>query len=313
MDTHQLRYFVEVARDGSISRAAARLHIAQSAVSRQVSRLEEQVGTALLLRHGRGVQLTEAGAYLLARAEQIIHDVQETERDLAARRVAPGGLVAIGMTHTIAASLGPPMVHAFRRRFPDVRIHIVEGLGGHLHEQLAAGTIHAALLYDPPAAKHFRSEELNREDVYLIGGAGTLPTRRKDVEFAALAGLPLVLTRPEHPMRRIIDRTAQRLRVPLDVQVEVESASSIRSLIAREGLFTAFQLAAAHAEVLRGEFSAARITRPTITRRLMLTTTTWVPLNEAARHLLAVARQEMLRLMRSGQWPTNRPWRGGRR
>lgn len=311
MDVLQLRYFVEVARSGSISRAAIRLQVAQSAISRHVARLEQEIGAPLFLRSGRGVRPTEAGIYLLGRAERLVADLEETKRGLAARRVAPGGLVAIGMTHTVAASLGPPMVHAFRKRFPDVRIHILEGLGGRLQEQLAAGAIQAALLYDPPASKQFHSEELNCESVYLIGRKGTLPARQKEIEFAALARLPLVLTRAEHPMRRILDVTARKMGLVLDVQVEVESASSIRSLIARGTLFTAFQLAAAHAEVLQRRFAAARIVRPVITRHLNLTTSTGEPLGDAARHLLAVARQEMARLIRDGRWPTDRAGQQG--
>ena len=109
--------------------------------------------------------------------------------------------------------------------------------------------------------------------------------------------------------REPLERTAQAMKVSLDVQIEVESASSIRSLVARGTFFTAFQLAAAHADVLQGRFAAARIIRPTITRRLSLTTTNWVPLSEAARYLLTVLRQEMTRLIRDGRWPTSRPSR----
>jgi LysR family transcriptional regulator, nitrogen assimilation regulatory protein len=304
MDVAQLRYFRAVAQSGGISRAAILLQVAQSAVSRQVSTLEAEIGTPLFLRHGRGVRLTEAGAYLAARAERIIGELEETRRGLAARRTAPGGLVAIGMTHTVAASLAPPLVHAFRERFPDVRVHIMEALGGRLQEQLASGALQAALLYDPPSSKQFRAEELNRESVYLIGKKGALPARKREIEFAALAGLPLVLTRAEHPMRKILDAAARKVGIALDVQVEVDSASSIRSLIARGTLFTAFQLAAAHADVLQGKFAAARIVKPNLVRRLKLVTVAGEPLSQAARHLLAAARREMARLVAERKWPS---------
>ena len=304
MDVTQLRYFRAVAQSGGISRAAILLQVAQSAVSRQISTLEAEIGTPLFLRHGRGVRLTEAGAYLAARAERIIGELEETRRGLAARRTAPGGLVAIGMTHTVAASLGPPLVHAFRARFPDVRIHIMEALGGRLQEQLAGGAIQAALLYDPPSSKQFRAEELNRESVYLIGKRNAPPVRKREIEFAALAGLPLVLTRAEHPMRKLLDGAARKAGIALDVQVEVDSASSIRSLIARGTLFTAFQLAAAHADVLQGRLAAARIVKPNLVRRLKLVTAAGEPLNQAARHLLTTARREMARLIAAGKWPS---------
>lgn len=304
MNVTQLRYFRAVAQSGSISRAAILLQVAQSAVSRQISTLEAELGTPLLLRHGRGVRPTEAGVYLAARAERIIGELEETRRGLAARRTAPGGLVAIGMTHTVAASLAPPLVHAFRARFPAVRVHIMEALGGRLQEQLASGALQAALLYDPPSSKQFRAEELNRESVYLIGKKGALPSKKREIEFTGLAGLPLVLTRAEHPMRRLLDGAARKAGITLDVQVEVDSASSIRSLIARGTLFTAFQLAAAHADVLQGRLAAARIVKPNLIRRLKLVTAAGEPLSHAARHLLATARREMARLIAEGTWPS---------
>lgn len=247
---------------------------------------------------------TEAGAYLAVRAERIIAELEETQRGLAARRTAPGGLVAIGMTHTVAASLAPPLVHAFRARFPDVRVHIMEAFGGRLQEQLAGGALQAALLYDPPSSKQFRAEELNRESVYLIGKKSAFPTRQREIPLSALAGLPLVLTRAEHPMRRLLDGAARKAGIVLDVPVEVDSASAIRSLVARGTLFTAFQLAAAYADVLQGRFAAARIVKPNLARRLKLVTAVGGPLSQAARHLLATARREMARLIAAGKWPS---------
>jgi len=258
----------------------------------------------LFLRHGRGVRPTEAGAYLAVRAERIIAELEETQRGLAARRTAPGGLVAIGMTHTVAASLAPPLVHAFRARFPDVRVHIMEAFGGRLQEQLAGGALQAALLYDPPSSKQFRAKELNRESVYLIGKKSAFPTRQREIPLSALAGLPLVLTRAEHPMRRLLDGAARKAGIVLDVPVEVDSASAIRSLVARGTLFTAFQLAAAYADVLQGRFAAARIVKPNLARRLKLVTAVGGPLSQAARHLLATARREMARLIAAGKWPS---------
>lgn len=305
MDTRQLRYFAAVAREGSISRAAARLGIAQPAVSRRIADLEQEAGVPLLLRHGRGVQLTEAGTDLLARADSIVTELAEAERELAARRSAPGGMVAIGMTHAMATMLGPRLVRTFRARHPDVLVRVMEGFGVYLREQLAKGAIHAALMYDPPRSKDFHVEEVGRQDMHLVGRHGTAPLGGASVPFAALADLPFVLPRPDHVLRQTLDRITRQQEWALRVVVEAESASTMRALILDQGMFSILPLPTVRPDVESGAMDAARIVRPTLESPLALVTAPWMPLGQPARHLIATARRELIAVMREGHWPTS--------
>lgn len=305
MDTRQLRYFAAVAREGSISRAAARLGITQPAVSRRIADLEAEAGVPLLLRHGRGVQVTEAGTDLLARADSIAAELAEAERELAARRSAPGGMVAIGMTHAMAATLGPRLVRAFRARHPDVLVRVMEGFGVYLREQLTRGAIHAALMYDPPRSKDFRVEPVGRQDMHLVGRAGAAPLRDDSIPFSALADLPFVLPRPDHVLRQSLDRITRQQGWSLRVLVEAESASTMRALILDQGIFSILPYPTIRPDVDAGLMGAARIVKPVLESPLALVTAPWMPLSAPARHLIATARRELIGLMREGHWPTS--------
>ena len=305
MDTRQLRYFAAVAREGSISRAAARLGIAQPAVSRRIADLEAEAGVPLLLRHGRGVQMTEAGTELLARAESIATELAEAERELAARRSAPGGMAAIGMTHATAAVLGARLVRAFRARHPDVLVRVMEGFGVYLREQLARGAIHAALMYDPPRSKDLRVEVVARQDMHLVGRAGEAILRAPSTPFSALADLPFVLPRPDHVLRQMLDRIARQQGWSLHVVVEAESASTMRALILDQGFFSILPYPTVRPDVDAGLMGASRMVKPSMESPLALVTAPWMPLSAPARHLISTARRELQGLMREGAWPVS--------
>lgn len=305
MDIRQLRYFAAVAREGSISRAAARLGIAQPAVSRRLADLEAEAGVPLLLRHGRGVQLTEAGTALLGRAESITAELAEAERELAARRSAPGGMVAVGMTHAMAAMLGPRLIRAFRLRHPDVLVRVMEGFGVYLREQLTRGAIHAALMYDPPRSKDFRVEPVARQDMHLVGRADAAPLRGATIPFSALAGLPFVLPRPDHVLRQSLERITRQQGWSLRVLVEAESASTMRALILDQGVFSILPFPTVRPDVEAGLMGASRIVKPVLESPLALVTAPWMPLSQPARHLIAMARRELVAMMREGHWPTS--------
>ena len=316
MDTRQLRYFAAVAREGSISRAAARLGIAQPAVSRRIADFEAEAGVPLLLRHGRGVQMTEAGTDLLARADSIIAELTEAERELAARRSAPGGMVAIGMTHATAAVLSARLVRAFRAKHPDVLVRVMEGFGVYLREQLARGAIHAALMYDPPHSKDLRVEVVARQDMHLVGRAGEDALRAASIPFSALSGLPFVLPRPDHVLRQMLDRLARQQGWSLRVVVEAESASTMRALILDQGFFSVLPYPTIRPDLDAGLMGASRVVRPSMESPLALVTAPWMPLSAPARHLISTTRRELLALMREGHWPVSAheaPPRGGKR
>ena len=146
MELRQLRYFVRVVELGSMGRAAIDLNLVQSALSQQIARLEGELATRLLHRTPRGVAPTEAGAAFFREARLTLRHAEQAAR--AAQQARLSGTVTMGLAPTTSAVLGLPLMQAMRARYPDVRLHMVEGMSGHLSAMLHARDLDLAVLFD---------------------------------------------------------------------------------------------------------------------------------------------------------------------
>src|SRR2546425_4750985 len=113
MELTSLKYFVAVAEAGSFSRAAAALNMTQPSLSRQVQLLEDEFGQRLMERHGRGIELTEAGVGLLAHARAILEVAEQARADMAERQRNPRGRLTIALPHRVAQVITPDLVERF--------------------------------------------------------------------------------------------------------------------------------------------------------------------------------------------------------
>ncbi|MCB2068937.1 MAG: LysR family transcriptional regulator, partial [Ottowia sp.] len=149
MDLRQLESFVTVANLGGMSRAAVHLQMAQPSVSRQIALLEKELGQRLLERHGRGVQLTEAGRVLAGHARQMLEQSRRARDELQDLGARVAGRCVVGLPPRLALAHAPALVMAFRERFPGAAITVLEALSVSLRESLIAGHMDLALLFDP--------------------------------------------------------------------------------------------------------------------------------------------------------------------
>jgi DNA-binding transcriptional LysR family regulator len=146
VDTARLTVFREVATLGSFTAAAKVLRYTQSAVSRQIAGLEDDLGVALFDREARGVRLTEEGRTLLVHAEAVLDRLDVARREIAALRELGGGRLRIGAFPTAGAVLVPDAMVAFQRDVPDVELSFLDGLSGRLQDKVRAGELDVAVL-----------------------------------------------------------------------------------------------------------------------------------------------------------------------
>jgi DNA-binding transcriptional LysR family regulator len=146
MDTTRLTVFREVATLGSFTAAAKSLRYTQSAISRQVAALEDDLGVALFDREARGVRLTEEGRALLTHAEAVLDRLDVARREITALRDVDGGRLRVGAFPTAGAVLVPHAMVAFQRDFPNVEISFSDGLSARLVDRLRAGELDVAVL-----------------------------------------------------------------------------------------------------------------------------------------------------------------------
>jgi DNA-binding transcriptional LysR family regulator len=192
-ELRQLRYFVAVAEEGSLTRAAARLHIAQQSLSQQIRTLEAQLGATLFERSARGVELTDVGAVLLREARPVL---ARSERAVeAVRRAARGeqGELRVGFLGSVANYFMPPVVRAFRERHPGVTLHAEDLTIAALVAGLREGSLDAGLSR-PPLVEDLESEVVLREPVAAVLPAGHRLADRTGLTLADLADEPWVLT-----------------------------------------------------------------------------------------------------------------------
>ncbi|MCX8004416.1 MAG: LysR substrate-binding domain-containing protein, partial [Burkholderiaceae bacterium] len=237
MNLKQLEYFVRVAEAGSFSRAAMILNVAQPALSRQVRRLETDLRTALLVRTGRGVVLTEAGKRLFEHSVGILQLTAQARHEVVASRDEPTGYIVIALPPTLARMLTMPLVEGFRRQLPRARLAIVEGFSTHIAEWVATGRVDLGVVYDPEPQAALETAPVREETLCLVSaaerGRPARASRRiaKPVPFAELPQYPLIVPERAHTFRRLLEAQAARLGLKLQVAWEMSSVQSILDLV----------------------------------------------------------------------------------
>src|SRR5512140_3764262 len=139
MDLRSIEYFVEIADEGSITRTADKLGIAQPALTRHIKKLEIELGTQLLMRLPRGVRLTPTGREFLDHARTIVLEVSRAGEHVRGKAQAPSGNVVMGTSPTLAPLLLPGCVARARQQCPAVTLKVVEGFSPRLLDSLLTG------------------------------------------------------------------------------------------------------------------------------------------------------------------------------
>lgn len=236
MDFQDLYAFYHVASEGSFSKAGMRLRVAQSALSRRVARLEHVLGVTLLQRHGRGVRTTEQGATLFDRATHLMHELDQIESDILALSDEPIGNVRLAMPPTMSQLLGPMLVTECRRRYPGLRLQMIDGFSDLIQEWIAEDKIDLGMVHDNGLATGFRTIELIEEPLVLLAPAASTSLDgyavADEVDLARLQELPLILPGRPHSLRLILDRIAARHDIALNIIMEVAGINATRGLVA---------------------------------------------------------------------------------
>ena len=289
MEMRPLRYFVAVADAGSFSRAAAVLDMAQPSLSRQIAALESELGQRLLVRHGRGVALTEAGEVLLGHARAMLECAERAREALRDLQDSPSGRVTVGLPPRVALGLSAPLVQRFRARFPRAVITVLEGLSVALRESLIAGRLDMALLFDPSPSPMLRLESLMRERLVLVAPAGTaLPPR---VAAAALASYALVLPSAPNAIRALLDRHLALQGIHLEVGAEVGAVGTALTLVAQGAGCSILPESALAADPRAASLPRALIGPPSIRNQLVLAVPVPRPASRLSRETAQILRE----------------------
>lgn len=243
MELRQLRYFVRVAELGSISRAAVDLGLVQSALSQQISRLEGELCSRLLQRGPKGVTPTESGLAFFREAQLVLRHADQAVR--AAQHSRLSGSVSVGLAPTTAAVIGMPLLSAMRERYPNVRLHLVESLSGHLTSMLNARQLDLAVLFNAQPGHRWSTAPLLEEKLFLIQSRRHLVLpERATVRMSDLGEVPLILPTGTHGLRSALDAAFARAKIKPMLVAEIDSLAMLMDAVSR-GFGSTLQPAAA--------------------------------------------------------------------
>jgi LysR family nitrogen assimilation transcriptional regulator len=265
MELRSLAYFVRIAELGSITRAAAHLHVAQPALTRHVQRLEDELNVALFTRANRGVRLTEAGQKLLDSATRILRDVERTGDEIRAQDAHPSGKIVLGITPTLCPVLVPDLFARMRRDYPMIELKVMHAGMVRLEEFVIDGRVDIALLSELSRSRLILSTRLAEEEMVLVTRPGARPAGSVDGD--ELQRTPLILG---DGLRAAMDALLAGHGVELSVETELNDHETIRLMVQQGAGAAVLPLSSVSRECARGLLEAHRITEKGVFRTLAL-------------------------------------------
>lgn len=225
-----LTYFQEVCRCGSIRAAARNLHVASSAVNRQILKIEKELGLDLFTRHAGGIQLTEEGELLLRHVERTMADAEKTLAALKALGSREHPVITIAGQESVIARFLPPVLVALHAEHPGISTSFKAASGDALLELLLAGKADIALAFDPAPHPDVELFDSCRLPVGAIMGPGHPLEGRENIALAECAPYPLILPDESWPLRRLLDREIDELAMPLNIVTSSNSEEFLRTM-----------------------------------------------------------------------------------
>lgn len=301
LDLAALGYFVSVAEARGFSKASAVLNIPQPTLSRHIRRLEEQLGSRLFDRTGRGVLLTEVGESLYQHGKDILTRVQRARAEVSNLGNDPNGLAVLGLAPIAGRVLSVPVAQRFLQQAPHARLRIIEGFTGHVLEWIANGRIDVGILYDDTVNASFDTEPLWEEQYVVVSARGSGLERHKSISFADVTRRPLILPGRPHAMRLKIDEISAKLGLSLNVVLQIDGLNAILDLVHQDVGATILTPPALYGYQAIDEMVVTPLSDPLITVTVVAVCSRQHPITNTVRTLLRIVQEEGRNIRKSGR------------
>jgi len=231
MDLRQLRVFVEIVRQGSFTRAAERLHVAQPAVSVSLRKLEEELDLILLNRQDKRVSLTAEGENLLRHAERIIDNLSAAETEMAELRGLTQGEVRIGIPPMMSSYYFPQIIREFCDSYPNLKLTVTGEGAASIQRMISKGELDMGVIAGPKLMEGLQSRHFLREEIVACVPLGHPLATLKEISLAEFLHEPLILFKEGYYMRELMDELMAGVGLPPQVVFETNLFSLVRSLV----------------------------------------------------------------------------------
>src|SRR5438128_6958359 len=206
MDLRQLEILQAIAETGSFTACGRKLHVSQSAISRQILLLEAELGEPLFLRVGRQVRMTAAAESLVQLGQRVFHDVRETVGAITDRTRELRGTLRLSGGMTVCLYVFPPLLKHLRRVHPQLDVRLRVATADRSVEEIRGGRVDAGLLTLPVDEPDLITVPVLREELLLVTPPVHPLARRRRVTTRDLGGQPFILFEAGSGTRKVIDR-----------------------------------------------------------------------------------------------------------
>ena len=259
MDLRQLEILQAIAETGSFTACGKKLHVSQSAISRQILLLEDELGEPLFLRVGRQVRMTPAAESLVQLGQRVFLDVRETVGSITDRTRELRGTLRLSGGMTVCLYVFPPLLKHLRRVHPHLDVRLTVALAGRSVQEIRGGRVDAGLLTLPVEETDLVTVPALREELLLVTAPTHQLAKRRKVQARDLAGLPFVLFEVGSATRKVIDNFFASQAIEPTIVMDTENVEIIKAMV-KTGLgvgIVPYQAVAR--EVKAGQLFCARI------------------------------------------------------
>lgn len=302
MNIRQLRFFLQIAEIGSVTRAATFLHIAQPALSRQIRQLEEELGVTLFQRSDRGVSLTDAGRLLRDRAVALLQHFERVRQEVRDEFNEPSGELALAMPPSMFDLVTLPALTRYRAQYPGVLLRIYEGISGVLNAwsmvQLGRANLAVVTNIEPLAA--LESAVFVREPLCLIGPAAAELQVEAPVPLSFVSEQSLIVPGRPNTLRLILETAMAERKLPLNIAFEGNSPALLLAAV-QSGLgYATLPYCSAVRHVEAGTVSIAPIDSIEVSWASIHSREQ--PLSTAGERMMETLRDTAAEAIESGRW-----------
>jgi len=289
MEFRQLRYFVAIVENGSFTRAAEALFIAQPSLSQQIALLEDELHVRLLIRGGRGISLTPSGTVFYSQANVLLKQLSTMRELVQMSDDSPSGVVSVGFPFSISSLLAVPVVEAVSSSYPNIQLSVVESPSVYLSELFLNGRLDLCFL----SKKLPRSNTVHAaydEELRFAGTPSAMAFlgESKEIELVKACGHPLLLPSRSNTSRSSIENAIAQFGLHLNVVAELESSRLLQAAAIKNLGFIIQPASALDYEVRAGHLRAVNIVEPSLTRTVSLCSSSHRPMTRQTQCVLDI-------------------------
>ncbi len=298
----QLRYYCGVVEHGGFIAASRELNVVQPALSRQISDLEKQLGSTLLLRGPGGTEMTDSGQKFYIHAKAILEKIEIAQADMQTNSELLEGDISIALPVGMASQLASAIVQDVTLHHPRISIQIEDGLGYQAGQAVDSAKVDFAILANVGNLKNVTFEPVLEESLFLFSKRDEPSPNTRDIDLIDLQNIDLIMPNRKVHVRRNLENAMLAKGGSVTVRYEQQSLLTIRSMV-RAGIgATVLNWPSMSDLWYSGEVDGRKISNPSLSRTVCLAIPNTRPLSKSAKAVYDIVRQTLLNEVNKGNW-----------